>query len=397
MQELAEAGVDIALEQARGAFQTRTEYESYRKDDGNFHAQAMIDFLRDAEARAYAEGFSGLRVLGEMTWVLGLGAGWEQLIEYEALLNKFLENSRSLILCQYDRQRFDPVVIHDILRTHPVVILGDQVCPNPYYEPPELVLRADATASPAFKGKRVDWWIAQLKRARAASQESQRMLERVQALSRRLLDVQEAERRHLARELHDEIGQLLTGLRLLLRANSDASVDTVRTKFDEGRRLVDELLEKVRGLSFDLRPAALDHLGLLPALLALFERYSKQTGVLVDFKHNGVEKGFSAAVETTAYRIVQEALTNVARHAGVGGATVQIWATPDVLHLRIQDRGRGFDPGSGLTTTRSSGLVGMQERAMLLGGHLTVESRPGVGTELSAELPLRNHARMEQP
>src|SRR5205807_2173913 len=103
------------------------------------------------------------------------------------------------------------------------------------------------------------------------------------------------------------------------------------------------LLEKVRRLSFDLRPAVLDQLGLIPALLELFESYTKQTGVQVSFKHKDVEKRFAAEVETTAYRIVQEALTNVARHAGVAGATVRAWATQDVLSVQIEDRGRGFD------------------------------------------------------
>jgi signal transduction histidine kinase len=234
----------------------------------------------------------------------------------------------------------------------------------------------------------VDWWITQLKRVKTAEQEREHMLERLQTLSRRLLEVQEAERRHLARELHDEVGQTLTGLRLLLKPNGDAAADAVNTRFEQARDLVDELLERVRGLSFDLRPAALDQLGLLPALLALFERYTGQTGVLVDFKHQGVEGRFAPEVETTAYRIVQEALTNAARHAGVAGVTVRVWAAADLLSVQIEDRGRGFDPDVALAAPRSGGLAGMQERVLLLDGHLTIESRPGGGTEITAELPL---------
>jgi signal transduction histidine kinase len=219
--------------------------------------------------------------------------------------------------------------------------------------------------------------------------------EHLQALSRQLLEVQEAERRHLARELHDEVGQTLTGLRLLLKPNADLPTDAIRIKFEQARGIVDELLARVRGLSFDLRPAALDQLGLLPALLALFERYTDQTGVLVDFKHEGVEGRFQPQVETTAYRIVQEALTNVARHAGVGGVTVRVWAAADMLSLQIEDRGRGFDPQVASATPQSSGLAGMRERVMLLDGHLTIESRPGPGTLLTAELPLRGQPRRE--
>jgi len=230
---------------------------------------------------------------------------------------------------------------------------------------------------------------------RQAEQALQEYAARLQTLSRRLLEVQEAERRHLARELHDEVGQVLTGLRLLLKPDVALPADALNTRFEEARTIIDELLERVRDLSFDLRPATLDHLGLLPALLALFERYTDQTGVLVNFKHKGLEQRFAAEVETTAYRIVQEALTNVARHAAVSGVTVRIWADADLLSVQIEDRGVGFDPPVALATPGASGLAGMQERVLLLDGQLTIESRPGAGTHLSAELPLHSQTRRE--
>jgi PAS domain S-box-containing protein len=210
----------------------------------------------------------------------------------------------------------------------------------------------------------------------------------LQTLSRRLLAVQEGERQHLARELHDEIGQLLTGLRLLLTPNGERLVAAVQTRFDHARSMVDELLGKVRRLSFDLRPAELDQLGLLPALLALFERYTAQTGVLVTFKHHEVERRFASQLETGAYRIVQEALTNVARHAAVPAVTVRVWSDAHKLHLQIEDRGCGFDAGVVLKASRSGGVIGMQERAVLLGGRMTIESSTGSGTMISAELPV---------
>ena len=210
----------------------------------------------------------------------------------------------------------------------------------------------------------------------------------LQTLSRRLLAVQEDERQHLARELHDEIGQLLTGL--LLKPNGEWPVGPVKTRFDQARSMVDELLGKVRRLSFDLRPADLDQLGLLPALLAFFERFTETTGMLVDFKHKGLDGRFATELETAAYRIIQEALTNVARHAGVADAVVRVWLDGNVLNLRVEDRGSGFDPEAALKAARTRGLAGMQERAMLLGGGMTVESAPGRGTTVSVELPLRN-------
>jgi PAS domain S-box-containing protein len=208
----------------------------------------------------------------------------------------------------------------------------------------------------------------------------------LQELSQRLLDVQETERRHLARELHDEIGQLLTALRLLLRVDKDAASGAAGLA--QAREIIDDLIGRVRGLSFDLRPADLDQLGLVPALLALFERYTKQTGVSVTFKHEGVEGRFAAKVETGAYRVAQEALTNVARHAAVSAVDVYVWATAETLNVHISDRGAGFDPDAVLKTARSGGLIGMRERIVVLGGHLNIESSAESGTTISAEIPL---------
>jgi PAS domain S-box-containing protein len=206
-------------------------------------------------------------------------------------------------------------------------------------------------------------------------------------LTARLLDVQEEERRAVARELHDEIGQLLTGLSLTLEtcvsSPRQANTDLLR----ETQGSVDELISRVSDLSLDLRPAMLDDLGLLPALLWHLERYASRTGVRVDFKHNGLEGRFAPEVETAAYRIIQEALTNVARHAGVSETTVRLWADQDTLLVRIEDQGTGFDPTAVLAAGHASGLAGMQERAALCGGQLTVDSEPGGGTRLALELP----------
>jgi PAS domain S-box-containing protein len=210
----------------------------------------------------------------------------------------------------------------------------------------------------------------------------------LQAVSSRLLEVQETERRHLASELHDEIGQLLTGLRLLLKSNGDASADAIKSRFEQARNIVDDLLATVRRLSFDLRPADLDQFGLLPALLGLFERYTAQTGILVDFKHRDVDRRFQSTVETATYRVLQEALTNTARHAGVAGVTVRLWTEANKLHLQVEDRGRGFDPDIVMKVAKSSGLLGMSERIKLVGGRMTIDSTPGLGTTITVQLPI---------
>jgi signal transduction histidine kinase len=213
--------------------------------------------------------------------------------------------------------------------------------------------------------------------------------ERLRALSRRQLDVHESERRLLARELHDEVGQLLTGLKLTLDMVAGEASETGQSLLRESQDLVGELIGHVRELSLNLRPALLDDLGLLPALLWQFERYTAHTRVRVDFEHAGLEgRPCRPEVETAAYRIVQEALTNVARHAEASEVQVRLWVEGGRLLLRIEDQGRGFEPTITLDPEESSGLAGMYERAMLLGGRLRIESSPGAGTRIQAELPL---------
>lgn len=210
--------------------------------------------------------------------------------------------------------------------------------------------------------------------------------ENLQALSRQLLDVQEMERRNIARELHDEIGQALTGIGLTLEMATKREMPDDSIK--QARALVVELMEQVSQLSLELRPALLDDLGLLPSLLWLIERYSAQTGIRAILKHSGLEgRRFAPQIETAAYRIVQEALTNVARHAQVKDAVVTIWNDQNSLGIQVEDQGQGFDPDVVWSKRSSSGLFGMQERASLLNGKLTIESEIGKGTRILSEIP----------
>jgi PAS domain S-box-containing protein len=229
--------------------------------------------------------------------------------------------------------------------------------------------------------------ITERKRAEARLQEYAR---RLRKLSRRLLEVQEAERRHLARELHDEVGQVLTGLNLALKAAADLPPPARGERLAKAQQLLAELTGQVRALSQSLRPTVLDDLGLLPALFWLFDRCAEQTGLRVSFEHGGLNGRFRPAVETAAYRIAQEALTNVARHAGTGEATVRASCTGGTLRLEVEDRGAGFDVEAGRAGPATGGLSGMRERALLLGGRLLVQSTPGAGTRLTAELPLEH-------
>lgn len=211
------------------------------------------------------------------------------------------------------------------------------------------------------------------------------MLANLQALSHRLVEIQEAERRKIALELHDEIGQLLTGLKLQLDTGTENGA--AQTK---ARDLADGLIQKVRNLSLELRPTMLDDLGLLPALLWHFDRFTSLTGVKVNFSQSGLaDNRFSPEIETATYRVIQEALTNVARHSGAGEASVQALHRDGVLSIQVEDRGGGFMAETELTNNRTRGLRGMRERVVLVGGSITIDSVPGWGTSILVELPAK--------
>jgi two-component system sensor histidine kinase UhpB len=215
----------------------------------------------------------------------------------------------------------------------------------------------------------------------------------LRASSRRLVEAQENERRHIARELHDEIGQVLTGLKLTLEMNARLPTCPIGDSLVEAAAVVNDIMGKVRELSLSLRPPMLDDFGLLHALLWHFQRYTARTNVQVTTSNltnpTGLDRRrFPSDIETAAYRIVQEALTNIARHAKAPEARVSLWTDHSTLYVQIQDHGIGFDPESVQASRPCSGLAGIRERVALLNGCFTLESAPGAGTQLTAELPL---------
>ncbi|MEP6637128.1 MAG: PAS domain S-box protein, partial [Acidobacteriota bacterium] len=231
--------------------------------------------------------------------------------------------------------------------------------------------------------------IRDITRRKQAEEAVKEYAERLRVLSRRLMEVQELERRNIARELHDEISQTLTGLKLTLEMATRLPPDEASASLTRAQTLVNDLMSHARKMSLDLRPPMLDDLGLVPALFWHLDYYTVQTQVRVSFKHSGVEgRRFDPEVETAAYRIVQEGLTNIARHAAVEEATVRIWTQQHMLKVQIEDKGKGFDFEKILDT---SGLAGMRERTQLLGGQLVVESCAGTGTRLTAELSIRTN------
>lgn len=223
-----------------------------------------------------------------------------------------------------------------------------------------------------------------LQQATRARQESQH-------LSARLIEVQEAERKRLACELHDEIGQTLHALRLeISQAKAARDADAAGPSLDRARGLAERAVATVRNISLLLRPSVLDDLGLGPALQWLAEDFSRRTGIRCALADEGLQDSLPDSHKTCVFRVVQEALHNCAKHSGASCVRVLARQAADQLILEIEDDGRGFETGAEERPAGHEGLgiLGMRERAAMLGGLFVLNSAPGRGTRLTLSLPL---------
>lgn len=214
-----------------------------------------------------------------------------------------------------------------------------------------------------------------------------RLLSANRELARQLIAVQERERIALARELHDELAQDCTTIRIeavYLRRARDA--DEICAAAARAADAASRLLDGLRGVLRKLRPAELDELGLAPALLSLVTSHERRSGARCDLVVEGSVDDLDPTVDITVYRVVQEALSNVARHAQARHVSVTLTRSAEMLSLRIRDDGRGFNPA---VPTRGVGLLGMAERAAALGARVVTSTAPGAGTALCMTVPLR--------
>lgn len=213
-----------------------------------------------------------------------------------------------------------------------------------------------------------------------------RMLDRLererQDSGRRVLAAQEAERVGIARDLHDEVGQVLTGVLLQLNSIAEAAPEH-REELDQARQAVRRALEEVRRISSELRPEMLEHLGLVSALTELSSSFARVSGVRVNREFPASLPKLAPEVELAVYRIAQESLTNVARHAQASRVTIALEPGHDSVVLRLTDDGRGFAGAS----VEHGGLRSMRERALLVGGALVIKEAPEGGVEVRLEVP----------
>jgi len=237
--------------------------------------------------------------------------------------------------------------------------------------------------------------ITERKLSDTALRESARLL---QATSQRVLEAQETERRRVAHELHDELGQALTAIKINLQASERFRGQSPKDLNAENIRIIEEALQHVRRLALALRPSMLDDLGLVPALRWVAEQTAQRSGFAVDFHCAMPQTRLPPSVETACFRIVQEALTNIARHSRATSVDIDLYHEGDGLVLSVHDDGQGFDVAAMQARAASGGsigVLGMQERATLIGGQLEIRSRPGHGSTFRLRCPLRRRGEAQ--
>jgi signal transduction histidine kinase len=371
---LASAGVDIDAEMRRGRL------EIFRRPIAQgLQTRDMLGKIEQYARGCRNAGHAGFRIVGEMTWALD--GDLRALAEFEARLNlnRVWERHACTGLCQFDVRRFTPETLREMIIVHPLVVIGDRICRNPYYVAPEKYL------SPDWPLHEADWMMTNLERLQQSQDSLRASEERYRSLSRRLLEQQEHERGVLARELHDQLGQSLVAISLSLDAIKGELSPTSRARVPETMQVIEKMIEQVQTLAFELRPSTLDDLGLVEALRNLVARHGESTGLRARFTATPADVRAPGEIETACFRIVQEALSNVARHARARHFEVTLTAQEVALEVTVRDDGVGFN----VERLRTGlGLVGMGERAEFAGGRLDIESAPGAGTTVRARFPL---------
>jgi signal transduction histidine kinase len=409
---LSESGVEVSLEVDRGSLVLLTRRQDWLPANP-FEPGAMMDLLRQAEQQALDDGLSGLRASWDMEWLLDGNPGAARLVEYEACLNRFLPGSRTSALCRYARHRSSAsaALIESVLHTHPLAVLGDQVCPNCYYEPPEMVLGSQPPE------ERVDWRIAQLRRARlneAKLEEVTRRLSQQRAALERADRAKESMLAMLAHELRNPLGTISNAIQVLrLKGGGDETwkraIDAAERQVLHQALLIDDLLEASRVTKGQVELNCED--------LDLFELVRETVeGYRDTLSHAGLELDLQLPEERLRVRgdrlRLSQALSNLLHNAAKftppgGRVTVRATRGEDGkrAEVSVRDTGAGIDPevlpqvfeiftqgdrsldramgGLGVGLAVVKGLVEMH------GGEVKAQSEgAGQGAELSLLLPL---------
>jgi signal transduction histidine kinase len=370
---LASEGVDIDKEIRQGRLKI---FEKPLAQ--GLQTQDMLGKIEQFAIESRKAGYAGFRIVGEMSWTLD--GDMRALAEFEARLNlnRVWERHACAGLCQFDMRRFTPAALREMIIVHPLVVIGDRICHNPYYVAPEQYL------SPDWPLHESDWMMTNLEQLQKSQDSLRASQERYRSLTHHLLEQQEQERAALARELHDQLGQSLYAVYLNLEAIKGELSPASSARVPESMEAIEKMMEQVQTLTFELRPTTLDEFGLVGALRLLVSRHGQRAGVRTSFIAKPSDARAPVEIEAACFRIVQEALSNVARHSRARQVEVTLTVQNIAVEVAIRDDGVGFN----VELRTGFGLVGMSERAELAGGRLDIESAPGAGTTLRARFSL---------
>jgi signal transduction histidine kinase len=369
---LQERGVDIA------GFKVRKRLSFLKRRPT---ARKMLQQVAATFEAALAAGAPVVRLLGTVGWGESVTSDGE-LLSYEVHLTEIAERFPSVILCLHEAQSLSGLILrHGVLGTHPQTLEEAGILGNPYFIPLDRFLR------------RIGVLTADVAERQRVREELQRSNDQLRALSARLRAVREEESVRIAREVHDELGQSLTALGMdlaWLEKKLSICPPAIREALAGRLRSMGKLLETageaVQQIVSELRPGILDELGLEAAVEWYVAEFQQRTGISCRLQADLGEAGLDADRATALFRILQEALTNVARHAEAAEVRIRLAAGGGRIVLTVTDDGRGI-PEDKLADSRSLGLLGMRERARALGGDVVVLRHPAGGTTVAASLP----------
>jgi signal transduction histidine kinase len=362
------------------------KHDEWYLDKGQFNSAKVIKAWGTKLEQALANGFDGMRVNGNEAW-LRL-RDWKDFMDYEKRLNAIISDWKIIVLCTYKLANIDATVILDVAHAHECAITnrkGQLII----LEVPEIKqLKARLKKMNEELAQKVAERTGELSEANA---ELTKMTNDLRKLSNHLQDIREQERKHIAREIHDELGQLLTAMKFdvaWLHKKLAATDDAIFEKLKALDEQLDDLIRSIRKISADLRPSLLDDIGLEAAMEWHLNEFKKRTGIDYSFEETNHDLKLPDPVKTVLFRIFQESLTNIARHSNAKHIQVHLAREKDAISMTVKDNGKGFDPQV-LNTNNSLGILGMKERVAEMNGLFTISSSPKSGTCISTRLPLK--------
>lgn len=362
------------------------KHDEWYLDKGRFNSAKVINGWGSKLEHALARGFDGMRVNGNEAWLKF--KDWKDFMDYETELNQILSDWKVIVLCTYDLAKIDATVILDVAHTHECAITNRKG--------QLIILEVPEIKQLKSRLKKMNEELAQKVAERTgelsdANAELTKMARDLRQLSSHLQSIREEERKHIAREIHDELGQYLTAMKFDV-AWLHKKLDTADISIIEKLKALEEQLEavirSVRKISAELRPSLLDEIGLEAAMEWHLNEFKKRTGIAYSLEETGHNLQLQDPVKTVLFRIFQESLTNIAKHSHAKHIQVRLALEENGIRMTVKDDGQSFDPQM-LNFTKSLGILGMKERTTELNGLFTISSYPGSGTTISVWLPLK--------